>query len=279
MPNIFKYNDYRAFLSDFYEEKKKKSPTFSYQNFSKKAGFSSKSFIFNVIKGKKNISRSSIVSICEALNLTNTESTYFENLVSFNQAKNFKERDFFYNKLESISPNTTEGSRAKKLRKDQLEFYSKWHYTVIRSIIDLHKFKDDYCWLAKMVYPAITIKQARASVQLLERLGLIKRNKSGNYKIVDKIVSTGKEIKSLGVHHFHIGNLKLAEKALTELPKEKRNISGLTLGISKQAYHQVCEEIYNCQEKLLDIARQDKNSDRVYQMNFQLYPVSKKGME
>ena len=279
MPNIFKYNDYREFLSDYYGEKKKKNPTFSYQNFSKKAGFSSKSFIFNVIKGRKNISKGSIVSICEALKLTNTESAYFENLVSFNQANNFKERDFFYKKLESIRPNTTEGRKAKKLRNDQLEFYSKWYHAVIRSIIDLYKFKDDYRWLAKIVFPAITTKQAKASVQLLERLELIKRNKSGNYKIVDKLLTTGKEIRSLGVHHFHIENMILAEKALKELPKEKRNVSGLTLGISKKAYNQVCEEIYNCQEKILDITEKDKDSDGVYQLNFHLFPVSKIRMD
>ena len=52
MPNIISYQDYRQFLGDYYEEKKAILPTFSYQSFSQKAGFASKSFVFNVIKGK-----------------------------------------------------------------------------------------------------------------------------------------------------------------------------------------------------------------------------------
>ncbi|MBN1600968.1 MAG: TIGR02147 family protein [Chitinispirillaceae bacterium] len=79
MPNIFTYHDYRQYLGDYYTEKKAKCPAFSYQNFSQKAGFSSKSFIFNVIKGKKALSRASVVKLSLAMGLSKTESAYFEN--------------------------------------------------------------------------------------------------------------------------------------------------------------------------------------------------------
>ena len=35
MTNIFRYNDYRKFLADYYEEKKKTVQYFSYMNFSR----------------------------------------------------------------------------------------------------------------------------------------------------------------------------------------------------------------------------------------------------
>ena len=41
MPNIFNYSDYRKFLADFYKDKKASTPSFSYQNFSRQAGFMS----------------------------------------------------------------------------------------------------------------------------------------------------------------------------------------------------------------------------------------------
>jgi uncharacterized protein (TIGR02147 family) len=70
MPNIFNYQDYRQFLGDYYEEKKAMHPSFSYQSFSQKAGFASKSFVFNVIKGKKALSRNSVVKLSIAMNLS-----------------------------------------------------------------------------------------------------------------------------------------------------------------------------------------------------------------
>lgn len=279
MPNIFNYNDYRKFLANYYEEKKAEKHSFSYQNFSRKAGFSSKSFIFNVMKGRKNISKSSVVNIAEAMSLSKTEAAYFEILVSFNQAANFKERNFYYEQLNNIRPQNTEASNAKKLRQDQFEFYSKWYNVVIRSLIDLFPFKDDYKRLARMVYPSITPQQAKKSVQLLERLKLIKQKKNGYYKVNDKVLATGKEVKSLAVQHYHIENMKRAENAIKTLPSDKRNISGLTLGISKDTYRQICEIILESQGKIMNIAEKDNEADGVYQLNFHLFPVTKTGSE
>ena len=137
MPSIFNYQDYRKFLADYYEEKKISTPSFSYQNFSRRAGFSSKSFVFNVIKGRKTLSRTSVVRMCGAMGLSKTEAAYFENLVYFNQAMNFTERNFYFEKLSAIRPKTMEASKTRNLRQDQYEFYSQWYHAVIRSLIDL----------------------------------------------------------------------------------------------------------------------------------------------
>jgi uncharacterized protein (TIGR02147 family) len=275
MPSVFKYQDYRKFLADYYDEKKGSSASFSYQNFSRKAGFTSKSFIFNVIKGRKNLSRGSVVKLCEMLGLGKTEAVYFENLVYFNQARNLGERTFYFDKLNSVHPTTAEASTARKLRKDQYEFYSQWYHVIIRSLIDLFPNEKDPSKFAKMVYPPVTAKQAGKSIELLCRLGLVEKQKSGTLRASSKILTTGQDLQSLAVQHFHLSCMELAAKALKELPKEKRNISGLTLGISPEAYDHVCEAILSCQEKILSIAEKDTGSDRVYQLNFHLFPVSR----
>lgn len=275
MPVIFNYQDYRKFLADYYDEKKASGSSFSYQNFSRKAGFTSKSFVFNVINGRKNLSRASVVKICEALDFGKTEAAYFENLVYFNQAPNFTERNFYYEKLNAIHPATTEASTARKLRKDQYEFYSQWYHVVIRSLIDLFPNITDYRELAKLVCPAIRPKQAQKSVELLLRLGLIEKQKNGSYKVGSKILSTGPEVESLAVAHFHLACMELAAKALKELPKNRRNVSGLTLGISQKAYVDICTVIQSCQEQILKIAEKDSDADCVYQLNFHFFPVSR----
>jgi uncharacterized protein (TIGR02147 family) len=279
MPSVFNYQDYRKFLGDYYEEKNASGSAFSYQNFSRKAGFTSKSFVFNVINGRKNLSRASVVKMCEALGLSKTEAAYFENLVYFNQAHNFTERNFYYEKLNAIAPSTSEASTARKLRRDQYEFYSNWYHVVIRSLIDLFPDVKDYSRLAKMIYPAIKSKQAQKSVELLRRLGLIEKQKNGAYKVSSKILSTGHEVESLAVTHFHLACMELAAKALRELPKDRRNVSGLTLGISSKAYDKICEVIHSSQKEILDIAEKDTDSDRVYQLNFHLFPVSRNDIE
>ena len=275
MPIIFNYQDYRKFLGDYYEEKKVSDTSFSYQNFSWKVGFASKSFVFNVINARKNLSRASVVKMCESMEFGKTEAAYFENLVYYNQARNFNERNFYYEKLNAIRPATAEANGAWRLRKDQYEFYSNWYHAVIRSLIDLFPDVTDFRKLAKMVYPAIRPKQAEKSVELLLRLGLIEKQKNGTYKTCEKSLTTGEEVQSLAVQKFHIETMKLAEQAIKTLPKDKRNISGLTLGISNDAYSKICDIIYECEKRIMDVANRYEKSDRVYQLNFHLFPVSK----
>jgi|WetSurMetagenome_2_1015567.scaffolds.fasta_scaffold87637_2 uncharacterized protein (TIGR02147 family) len=275
MPNIFNYSDYRKFLADFYKDKKAAAPSFSYQNFSRQAGFSSKSFVYNVIAGKKNLSPASIVSLSEAMRLTRTEAAYFEKLVSMCQAGTFKERDFFYEQLDSVRPQNSEASSAKKIRQDQFEFFSKWYHVVIRSLIDIFPVKDDFHALASMVRPPITALQAKNSVRLLSRLGLIEKGKDGIYKTAEKILSTGPEVAHLAAQHFHLQAMELGMRALKEMHKEERNIYGMTLGISKKGFAEVRKIMTECQNRILLAAEKDRDSDGVYQLNVQFFPVSK----
>jgi uncharacterized protein (TIGR02147 family) len=274
MPNIFNYHDYRHFLGDFYDEKKATTPTFSYQNFSQKAGFSSKSFVFNVIKGKKTLSRTSVVKISIAIGLSKTEAAYFENLVYFNQATSFAERNFYFEKLNAIHPVTTEASVARNMRKDQYEFCSQWYHIVVRSLIDLYPEIKDSQTIAKMIYPQVAAKQVQKSIELLLRLGLIQEKEDGSRTICSRTLSTGPDIQSLAAQQFHLSNMEIASNALQNLPKNTRNFSGLTLGISMVAYEKICNEIDSFQNKVLAIAEEDKNSDRVFQLNMHLFPVS-----
>jgi uncharacterized protein (TIGR02147 family) len=279
MPDIFSFTDYRKFLANYYAEKKAEAPAFSYQNFARKAGFISKSAVLNVIKGRKNLSKASSLQLAEAMVLNKRESAYFDALVSFNQAQNFKERDFFFDQLNAVRPQTAQASSAKQLRQDQFEFYAKWYHVVIRSLIDAVPVKDDYKRLAALVYPAITPRQARASVQLLRRLGLIEKANDGSYRVTNKVLTTGPEVTSLAVQRFHLDTMQLGAQALQRLAANERNMSGLTLGISKEAYGRVQNAILECQQKIMDIAEKDGKTDGVYQLNFHLFPVSKRGID
>jgi uncharacterized protein (TIGR02147 family) len=272
MTSVFDYTDYRKYLKDYYKEKKAVNPGFSYQLFADKAGFKDKSCIFGILKGKRHLSKSGIYKISKAINHNKYEAEYFENLVSFNKAKELNERNHFFDRINNVKNYSKGAGNAKLVRMDQYEYYANWYHSAIRSLIDMYNFKDDYKWLAKMVYPRITPRQARLAVELLERLGMIIRQKNGIYKVSDKSITTGKYVLSLAVQNFHVECASLASKAIKELPRGKRNITGLTLGISKKSYERICEEVQTFQEKIMDIANKDDEADRVYFFNFHLFP-------
>jgi uncharacterized protein (TIGR02147 family) len=274
MPDISQYSDYRKYLQDYYEEARKKNPGFSYQVFSEKAGIKSKGFLYNVVHGRRTLSKSHIFGLSQAMRLSRHESEYLENLVAFNESATLKERNYFYERLSSIKANGAQAWKKQIIRKEQFEYYSRLHYGVIRSLIDMHGFNGDYKALANMVRPRITPKQAKTAVELLEKLGFIQKQKNGVFKVSDKAIATEPEVVSLAVLNFHRQAAELGARALEELSKEQRNITGCMLGISKQTYGRICEEIRLFRARLLQIAEADAAADTVYQLNFQLFPVS-----
>lgn len=274
MPNIFEYTDYRKYLADWFEEKKKAQPAFSYTSFAQKAGFSDRGFFHNVIHGKRNLTKESLVKVSQAIGHSMAEAEYFENLVFFNKSADLKDRNYFYEKLNGVKSTEKSAVKALQTRKDQYEFYSKWYHCAVRSLIDMYPFKNDFRWLAKNIFPPITPSQAKQSVQLLKKLGLIQRQKNGAFKLASKSITTGSEIVSLAVHNFHKEAADLAKNALERVPLDKRNITGLTLGISKKTYLKLCEEIQQFRSKIVRIAEQDEEADRTYQLNFHLFPIT-----
>ena len=274
MPNICEYTDYRKFISDYYTEAKAKNPGYSYQVFAIKAGLKSKGFLHNVVQGKRSLSRSNVIAFSQAMKLNRHETDYFENLVAFNQASNLQARSHFFEKLSSIKTTGKNAWKPQLVRNDQYDFYSKLRHSVIRVLIDEHRFKDDYAWLARMVKPRITPKQARQSVALLAKLGFIRKRKDGTWELTDKTIVTPPEVSSLAVLNLHKETGELALKALTDLPRDRRNMSGLTLGISQDTYKTICEEIQAFRDRLLQLAEADEKASAVYRLNFQLFPVS-----
>lgn len=273
MPNVFEYTDYRKYLSDWLEWKKNTTPSFSYTIFANKAGFKDRGFLHNVIHCKRDLTKVSLVKVSRAMGHEKEEAEYFENLIFFNKAVDIKDKNYFFEKLKSVKSTNRFAAIAQEIRNDQYDFYSKWYHSAVRSLIDMHPFKNNYHWLAKNIFPPITPGEAKKSVQLLERLGLIEL-KDENYRLTSKSITSGNEVTSLAVHNFHKEAADLAKNALDSVPPEKRNFTGLTLGISQKTYSNICEEIQQFRQKIIQIVEQDEDADRTYQLTFNLFPMT-----
>ncbi|MBN1575859.1 MAG: TIGR02147 family protein [Chitinispirillaceae bacterium] len=280
MVDIFGYTDFRKYLSDVYADRKRGNPAFSYRRLAQKAGLNSKGFVYNIVNGKKLLSKSNTFRLSEALGHNRPETEYFDNLVSFNQAKNLHERNHYFGLLCHIrTRGRGASSEPTRLVKEQFLFFSKWYHTIIRSLIGMYGFTGDYARLAKMVRPPILPSQARQSIALLEKLGLIEKDANNAWTVTDNSVTTGPEVASLAVENYHVEAAELAKRSIRETAPDMRNISGLILGISDTGYRRICEELREFQSRIMAIADDDDEADRVYHFNFHLFPVSETGGE
>lgn len=276
MVNVFDYLDYRKYLQDYYEEKKRVNPVFSYQVMARKAGFANRGFVYNLVNGKRSLSKQNLIKMVSALQLNKSKAKYFETLVAYSQAESPVEKQELFRTLNGLRGRGKGQSDAQRLRRDQYEYYSTWYHSVIRSLLDMVNFTDNYKWLAKMVNPPITVKKARDSVALLLKLGLAKRRPDGVLCLTKKNVTTGRDVERLAVREFYRTYADLAKRAIDDFPPEERRLAGLTLGISERAYKQICDEMESFRNRIVDIVNADTDSDRVFQFGMHLFPTSER---
>ncbi len=270
MNSIFRYTDYRKFLGDYYLAQKESNPYFSYQLLADRAGFKSKTYLHKIINGQKNLARVSILSVAKAIKLKRTETAYFEALVNFNDARTARDKEYYFRILRELG----HSDPARPVLSSQVEYFSQWYYVVIRELVTIKNFKDDFKALAKQVEPPILPEQARKAVEVLLELGLIKKLPSGKYMQTEQSLTTDMDTTPFAVQLFQKQSLNLASESIERHDKAVRDISTLTLGISENGFDQIRQEIVSFRRRIVEIVRNDNPADRVYQFNFQLFPVS-----
>ncbi|MBO6135943.1 TIGR02147 family protein [Fibrobacter sp.] len=273
---IFEYLDYREFLKDYYNAKKEANPAFSLRVFSDKIGFKAKDFISRVMNGDKNLSSQSIPKVASGLRLGKHETEFFIALVKFNQAETTEERNSAFGEMQAVLKVVRFAEKQHLLGHAQYMVYSHWRHLTIRSLIGMYGFDGDYEALARRVHPRITAEEAKASVKLLEDCMLIKKGKNGKYVLTENAITTGDRTSKLALRGFHQDCLKLAADSIDRDPPGTRHISGLTLGISQEGYERIVERINAFRKEIALIAEEDENSDKVFQLQFALFPVGGK---
>ncbi len=228
------------------------------------------------MNGDKNLSIQSIPKVAKGLKLGKHETSFFMSLVKFNQARSMDERNTAFEEMQEVLKVIRFAEKQYLLGHCQYLIFSHWRHLTIRSLIGMFGFNGDYKTLAKQVSPKITVTEAKESVQLLEESMLIKKDAEGNYKLTDSAITTGDRTSRLALRGFHQHCLKLGADSIDRDPPDSRHISGLTLGISKESYHRIVERVNAFRKEIALIAEEDSDADKVYQMQFLLFPVGGK---
>ena len=273
-PSPGEFDDYRAYLEALIEHLRN-TRRFSYRYFAQRAGFSSTSFLKLVLQGERNLSPSSIGKFVKALSLSAQEADAFEALVLFNQAKTDEERNRHYIRLRKCAKSSVPMTQ---LDTPQYDLYSRWYVLPIREMLLLPDFQEDPVWISKRIFPPIKPEQAAKSLELLEKIGLARRNKEGRLVPVDVKLATPKQVASLAVRNFQRAMLQRSEESLESVAIDERNFTSLTAGLTAEQYKILCEEIREFEKRMLDLIEDSPRSEgvrEIYHMAVQLFPVTR----
>ena len=270
MQRIEFYDDFREFLKDYYSEQKKRFPHFSYRYFCKKADLTSPSHFLEIIEGKRKLTSKMLDSFIKGMALTEGDARYFTALVAYNQSKNSTEKQHFLAHLRGLKRKVKQAL----VSTDQFEFYAQWYNVVIRELACLIDWKEEYDLLAKAVVPALKKTDAKQSVEFLVRAGFIEKRDDGRYYQKDPAITSGSEVSSLGIRAYNAFMSNRAQSAIEEFPPSERDMQTLTIGISKEGYGLIKQEIQDFLSRVVRIVDEDKDPQQVYNVNVHLFPMS-----
>lgn len=266
--DIFTYIDYRKYLADFYADAKQKHAFFSYQYMAQKTGMDT-SNLAKVLVGKRHISKKSLSAFKELCKLNDREFDYFCCMISWAKARNEKQAGDIFERLIGM-----QGSQPHVLDTLQFEFHRRWYHAAVYALLDIIEFKGNFRSLASLCTPPITTEEARGSIELLTKLGLVTRDGEGRYRPVHKALSTGERWQSYAVHQFQKEVFALALRSLDDHRKEERDFSTLTFSASPTDLAALKKLTRDYRRSIMDLINNSSGANRVYQLNCQLFPMS-----
>lgn len=269
MKDVLEYTSYRQYIADYYAERKAKS-AFSWQEFASLAGFSSSIFLKYVSEGRYNLAETTAERVAAAMKLADYECDFFVELVKFDHAKTDAEKKAVYGKMISIA----EAHKAKVLEGDSFRFFSDWKNPVIRELAPAMPGAKPLA-LAHACREKITAAEVSETLNFLVKAGLLQKDDAGNYTQTEKSVTTGPmEVTPVAVRGMHRQMGEFALDAIEGVPQNERHFSGVTLGVTHEAYDEIVQVIAECRKKVIAIATRDSAADEVYRLNMQFFPMT-----
>lgn len=270
MKPITEYQDYRKYMLDYFDWRKRSS-AFSWREFSKIAGFSSPSYLKLVCDGKSSLSRVGVPLVAAAMGLNEFEQEYFRLMVDFTNAKDDEKKKEFFRKMEKVAKE----QRARVVNADAFDYYESAVNSIVRELAPLMPGalpKD----LAQKIKHDFTAQEIRVALKLLVKLDFLKVKGENVYEQTDKVITGSSDSLALALRSMNRQMIDLAREAIDKIDPSERNISGVTVGVNDDALKRITDAVNTCRKQVVAIAGECDKIDQVYRLNLQLFPLSEK---
>jgi len=267
--NLWSYDDYRRFLTDWFGEQKQLHRRFSHRYLAEKGGFSSSSFFLNVMRGRFSLTEVNVRKVIRILQLPEAAGAFFHSLVIYNQSKSIKEKNKAWEHMQQLRSQQEIFS----IQEDASFYFSHWYNPVLRELACHESFQGNYMQLARQLDPAITTEEARQAVQAMVRMGLLVPD-GERFRPAHLVIQSNKIAPALlrGIRREY---LELAIAALDSKTAEERMLSLSTMAMSREAYLYAVQMLEEAKQKIIARVAQDSKVDQIFELVVTMYPLSR----
>ncbi len=280
-PLISEYTDYRKYLKDTYEYRRRNESTgmrsYSYSHFSAAADIKSPNYLKLIIEGKRNLSDDMITRFARALRLEKQQAEEFKSLVLYGQADEPVERNKYLKDLAEIRADQESDSDANKEKWEKVPGWIGW---VLYAIMDQKNAGFEPEQLQKLFRAKANVQEVRESLQKLIASGeLVQDPETGELKRPKELVDTPQDLPVALIRRLQTELIYLGIESLFRDSPKDREFGALTLALTQEEFEQVRFELRQLRKRIhkdISTKRQTTKGDRVYQLNIQLFPVTEK---
>lgn len=271
MLSIFNYIDIAQYLQDTLEEKKKSNPMFSLRSWAMQLDMKSHGPLHAMLKGERNIPKKYIPKLISSLKLEPKESKYFEALVDFSRAKTNEEREFYRERLQSLSP--------KELREIEdvmvYKFFVDPLHCILCEMAELKAFENNLAWIKQHMRGNPNLKDIQEALDRLKKLGVFKEEGG---KLVKQVrhMNTKNDIMNEAIREYHKAMGQIAINQIGKQAVEEREFSGVSFNIKKKDIPKIKEAIREFSDQIIQTYEtKPKEGEETYHLNVQFFSLSK----
>lgn len=269
LPQILDYLDYREFLKDYLENIKADKPWFSLRYLGGRLDVDAGNIV-KMLQKERHLPERCLSALAAELGLNSRETEYLGLLVEFSKATQAEKIRVAYERILDLKY-----VRPAVVGKQQYAFYRDWKPTAVLAMLHLDHLRKDEVEIADKLEPRITIQEALETLQLLEKLGLARKEKGNRWVANESLLTTGEGWKDIAIREYQRQTLKLSERSLEHHQPSERDISTLTFTLGPGDLEKIRELTKEFRRNILSIAAGTPAAERIYQMNLQLFPMSK----
>lgn len=279
-PELQNYMDYRPYLRDFYEYRRKASQNdirpYNYAMFSAAADIKSPNYLKMIIDGRRNLSEDMISKFARAMSLAKEQGEEFKMLVLYSQTSDPAQRNIYLRALNEIR--VQQKLKSGEIDRKTWEKIPNWVAWTLYTMVDQGGVDFDPQKLKNLLRGKASLDEVQEAFNSLLLSGeLVKDPTTGEVKKAHALMEAADEVPVALVRKLQAQLMYLGLESLFQDSPTEREFGSLTLSLTKNEFEDLKFQLRKIRKSIHKdnaIHRLQVKGDRVYQLNIQLFPLT-----
>lgn len=273
-PELRTYLDIHQYLEDLYRFRKQTETNFSYESWAQELDIKNRSYLRQIVIGRRSITESTIKILCQRLNFQGVDREYFNLLVLYSKSRNQEQRNLYGRKLMQLLKTDYEQAEIQ----NYFEFVSNPLYPKLLTLLSFKDIDSSAQGLALLLKKPLI--ELEAALETLQRLKLIQKGgDDSRWNTTHQAFKVPDHIGSVALSEYHRQSLHEAIEA-NKLPQEQRRYKSLLLPLSAAEFSEFLEDLQIFVKQTLNkFDTEALKKRRLHQVNFNIYAVTERPEE